>query len=129
MPQKEFRQPLLESIYELGGSAHVRALRPVVKERVKPFLQPGDLELVSTGEERWWNATCWERSALMKEGYLRADSPRGTWTLSNKGLEHVEGSVPAKSSDPFMEHLLAIPDVGENADFDRDPSGPRDIEL
>ena len=129
LPQKEFRQPLLESLYELGGSAHVRELRSVVRERVKPFLLPGDLELVSTGEERWWNATCWERSALMKEGYLRADSPRGTWTLSNKGREHVERSVPANSSDPFVEHLLAIPDVGDDTDFDREPSSFRHVEL
>ena len=129
LPPKAFRQPLLEILYELGGSAHVRELRPVVKERVKPLLLPGDLELVSTGEERWWNATCRERSALMKEGYLRANSPRGTWTLSNKGLDHVEGSVPAKSSDPFMEHLLAVPAVGEDGDFDRDPSGLRHVDI
>ena len=96
---------------------------------MEPFLRPGDRELVSTGEERWWNTTCWERSALMKESYLRADSPRDIWTPSSEGLEHVEGSVPAKSPDPFMEHLLAIPDVGEDADFDRDPSGLRDVDL
>ena len=129
LPQKAFRQPLLEILYELGGSAHTRQLRAVVKERMNPLLLPGDLELVSTGEERWWNATCWERSELVKEGYLRADSPRGTWTLSNKGLEHVESSVPATSSDPFAEHLLAIPDVGEDADFDRDPSGLRHVDI
>ena len=31
--------------------------------------------------------------------------------------------------DSFVEHLLAMPDVGEDADFERDPSLPRDIEL
>ena len=129
LPQKAFRQPLLEILYESGGSAHVRELRPAVKERMEPLLLPGDLELVTTGDERWWNATCWERNALVKEGYLRADSPRGTWTLSNKGREHVERSVPAKSSDPFVEHLLAIPDVGNDTDFDREPSSFRHVEL
>ena len=96
---------------------------------MEPLLRPGDRELASTGEERWWNATCWERSTLMKEGYLRADSPRNIWTPSSKRLEHVEGSVPAHPPDPFMEHLLTIPDVGEDADFDRDPSGLRDVDL
>lgn len=129
LPQKAFRQPLLEILYELGGSAHARQLRALVEERMKLFLLPGDLELVSTGEERWWNATCFERSALVKEGYLRADSPRGTWALSNKGLEHVGRSVPEKSSNPFVEHLLAIPNVGEDGDFDRDPSGLRDVDI
>ena len=129
LPQKAFRQPLLESIYELGGSAHTRELRPVVKERVKPLLLPGDLEFVSTGEERWWNATGWERSALVKEGYLSADSPRGTWALSDKGTEHVVNSRRTRPPGPFVEHLLAIPDAGDDADFDRDPSSFRHVEL
>lgn len=129
LPQKAFRQPLLELLHELGGSAHVQELRPAVKERMEPQLLPGDLELVSTGDERWWNATCWERNVLRNEGYLRTDSPRGTWTLSDKGVAHVEMSLAPKSSDPFVEHLLAIPEVGEDADFGRDPSGPRRIET
>ena len=35
------------------------------------------------------------------------------------------GSQP----DAFVEHLLAMPDIGDDADFDRDPSPPRDVEL
>lgn len=31
--------------------------------------------------------------------------------------------------DAFVEHLLAMPDVGDDADFARDPSPPRDVEL
>ena len=31
--------------------------------------------------------------------------------------------------DAFVEHLLAMPDVGEDADFERDSSLPRDVEL
>ena len=89
---------------------------------------PGDLEHVSTGEERWWNATCWERSNLVKEEYLRDHSPRGTWELSASGMEHVEKSI-SKSADSFIDHLLAMPEVGDDADFDRDRSGSRRIEL
>ena len=32
-------------------------------------------------------------------------------------------------ADAFVEHLFAMPDVGDDADFERDPSPPRDIEL
>lgn len=128
LPQKEFRKPLLEALYDLGGSARVTDLRPAVKNRMMSALLPGDLEHVSTGEERWWNATCWERSNLVKEGYLRDDSPRGTWELSASGMEHVEKSI-SKSADSFIDHLLAMPEVGDDADFDRDRSGSRRIEL
>lgn len=31
--------------------------------------------------------------------------------------------------DAFVEHLLAMPDVGEDADFERDGSLPRDVDL
>ena len=31
--------------------------------------------------------------------------------------------------DALVQHLLAMPDVGEDADFERDSSLPRDIEL
>lgn len=129
LPQKKFRQPLLKVIYQMGGSARIQDLRPVMKERMELALLPGDLEHVSTGDERWWNAICWERSALVKEGYIRGDSPRGIWKLSDKGVEHVKSSLPTMLSEPFVEHLIAIPDVGDDADFERDPSGPRRIEM
>ena len=35
----------------------------------------------------------------------------------------------ASHRDAFVEHLLAMPDVGEDADFERNVSGPRDVEL
>ncbi|MCY3793435.1 MAG: hypothetical protein OXG51_03545 [Gammaproteobacteria bacterium] len=128
LPQKAFRKPLLELLYELGGSAQVADLQPLMKERMASNLLPGDRQPVSTGDERWWNATCWERSNLVKEGYLRDDSPRGTWELSERGTESVAGSS-SKSPNPFVEHLLSIPDVGDDADFDRDRSAPRRVEL
>ena len=129
LPQKMFRQPLLEAVYEMGGSARTVDLRPDMKRRMESALLPGDRKRVSTGDERWWNAICWERNDLVKEGYFRDDSPRGTWELSEKGIEHVEGSLSAKSPETFVDHLLAIPGVGDDADFERDPSGPRRIEM
>lgn len=128
LPQKAFRQPLLELLYELGGSAQVADLQPLMQEKMASALLPGDRQPVSTGDERWWNATCWERSNLVKEGYLRDDSPRGTWELSEQGTDFVAGSR-SRSPNPFVEHLLSIPDVGDDADFERDRSAPRRVEL
>ena len=128
LPQREFRQPLLQLLYELGGSAQASDLQPLMKEKMASTLLPGDLQPVSTGDERWWNATCWERSNLVKEGYLRDDSPRGTWELSERGRETVAASR-SRTQNPFVEHLLSIPAVGDDADFERDRSGPRRVEL
>ena len=41
--------------------------------------------MMDTGERRWENAVAWERSDLKKEGYLRSDSRRGDWELSEQG--------------------------------------------
>jgi hypothetical protein len=49
-----------------------------------PRLSGGDYESVSTGDPRWWNAVCWERSDLVKEGLMRENSPRGIWEISDE---------------------------------------------
>ena len=44
---------------------------------------------------------------------------------SATGSEGAEGS----HADAFVEHLLAMPEGGEDADFERDATLPRDVEL
>jgi hypothetical protein len=34
---------------------------------------------------RWRNAAQWARSMMVKEGLLKADSPRGVWEIADKG--------------------------------------------
>ncbi len=85
LPQKEFRIPLLIALRELGGRAEKHLASQAVLPYVKDRLKPADHVLMSTGEFRWENAIAWERSDLVKEGYLRSDSPRGIWELSERG--------------------------------------------
>lgn len=92
-PQRDFRIPLMKVLLELGGSAQVQSIRtklfPVIKER----LTESDYQPVSTGEERWWNATCWERSELVKEGLFVKGLPRGVWALSEEGREFIVAHI------------------------------------
>ena len=86
-------------------------------ERLKKWAEP----LVDTTE-----------SALVKvldaaEKWLD-DSPRGLWELSEKGIGQAETWL-ATEPKSFVDHLLAMPDAGEDSDFDRPRSGPRRIEL
>jgi hypothetical protein len=85
LPQREFRAPLLIALLDLGGSAEVGRVKNAMLPLIKDQLQPGDFELVSTGEERWWNAACWERNDLRKAGLIKDGSPRGYWELSEAG--------------------------------------------
>ena len=87
---EDLRQTLMETIYEMGGSVRGGALQPVLKERLSGRLSAADLEVLSSGEERWWNATCWERHQLVEQGLLRSDPERGTWELSETGMSLAE---------------------------------------
>jgi len=86
-PQKYFRMPLLKALLELGGAGRAKDIRAILERDITSSLKNGDFELVTTGEPRWWNATCWERSELVKEGLLKADSERGIWELSEEGVQ------------------------------------------
>lgn len=125
---EELCRPLMETIHDMGGSVRAAALRPVLRERLSSLLSAADLEPLSSGEERWWNATRWGRHQLVEEGLLADDSERGMWELSQKGARLVETWFE-KAPASFIDHLLALPDVGDDADFDIPRSGPRPLEL
>lgn len=90
LPQKEFRIPLMKTLLELGGSAEVSEIREAMKRRMAPMLSEADYQPVSSGEERWWNAICWERADLVREGLFLDYSERGVWELSEKGKSLVQ---------------------------------------
>ena len=100
LPQKEFRGPLLEVLIESGGRSLVRNIRARLESKVSSRLSAADYEKVSTGEPRWWNAVCWERSVLVKEGILRDDSPRGEWELSIQGHQLMSDASSSADTSP-----------------------------
>ena len=97
LPQKEFRGPLLSVLREKGGRASVKEIRELLEPRMAPRLSSADYQLVSSGDPRWWNAVCWERNDLVKEGLLRGDSERGVWELSASGRDF-EGQATARAN-------------------------------
>jgi hypothetical protein len=83
--QKEFRLPLLMTLLRFGGKAQTKDVRTFLGPIMAPKLREGDFESVSTGDPRWWNAVCWERNDLIKEGLVRSYSERGVWEISELG--------------------------------------------
>jgi hypothetical protein len=92
-PQRDFRIPLMRVLLDLGGSAEVQVIRKKLLPVMRDRLTADDYQPVATGDERWWNAACWERSNLVKEGLFRDDSPRGVWELSDKGRTFLVAQV------------------------------------
>ena len=92
-PQPAYYQPILESIYELGGSAPVHKVLQVVEKKMKGLLTDVDYQKVPSGAEiRWENTAKWARNDLVKDGRLvpASESPRGFWKLSSIGLQQIE---------------------------------------
>ena len=60
--------------------------------------------------------------------HFRDDLPRGQGKLSENGFRQAEARL-AKEQESFIDHLLAMPDAGEESDFDRPRSAPRRIKT
>jgi len=88
-PQRQFRLPLLRVLRLMGGAGAVADVRGRLEREIGDSLLPVDRERVSTGDPRWWNAVCWERADLVREGLLEKASRRGVWALSVAGRRHL----------------------------------------
>jgi hypothetical protein len=86
LPHSEYRRPILEVLATAGGSLPVRAvldqLRPLLDDRFTPLDRQ---ELPSGNVIRWENRAQWVRFALVREGLLDPNAPRGTWRLTDRG--------------------------------------------
>ena len=90
-PEQAYRRPILEALYELGGSASVADVLKVVEGKMKPLLTEVDYQKVpSGGDIRWRNTACFVRFKLVTDGLLKSGSPRGVWELSDKGGQELE---------------------------------------
>jgi restriction system protein len=86
-PEDAFRQPLLEALVELGGSANIGDILKIVYEKLKDRLNKYDYQRLNSPphEIRWRNTTKWCRNTLVKEGLLSSTSPWGIWEITEAG--------------------------------------------
>lgn len=86
MPRAEYTRPILEALIEMGGSGRMRDVLDRVLVKIKDRLRPKDWVKVPSGSSiRWKNRAQWERNRLKSEGYLKKDSPRGIWEITDEG--------------------------------------------
>jgi hypothetical protein len=90
LPEREYEVPLLQSLAEMGGSAHSGAAIERVGEKVADRLTDIDREVIDSGLVRWKNRVQFVRLGLMKSGDMVAGSQRGVWTISDQGRKRIE---------------------------------------
>lgn len=92
-PESAYRVPILQALVELGGQGTVADVLNKVYEQMEDRLQPVDHEHLERGGPRWRNTAMWERYNMKNMGYLRNDSPRGIWEITEAGRDYLDRLV------------------------------------
>ncbi|MGQ0652373.1 MAG: winged helix-turn-helix domain-containing protein [Betaproteobacteria bacterium] len=83
---------LLASLEELGGLATKEEVISFIRRRNFLDLSARSLEYTKTSREpRWENELSWARKDALEHGYLRRGSSHGSWELSDKGKQRLDG--------------------------------------
>lgn len=92
-PESAYHRPILQALVELGGSSELHAVLDRVYAKMKGQLNSHDLAPLSSDgvTPRWQNTAQWARNALRENGYIRGDTPRGVWEITDKGREWLKG--------------------------------------
>jgi hypothetical protein len=85
--EEAYYLPILKILNALGGSGKMSEVLPKVEQIMKSVLKKVDYEPLASDADmpRWRNAAQWARNAMVNEGLLEADSPRGVWAMSEAG--------------------------------------------
>lgn len=92
-PPSAYRAAILRALYEAGGSAPVSQVLERVYALMESRFNETDRQTLPTGQVRWRNTAQWERHAMVQEGLLKKDSPRGLWELTAKGIAAAESML------------------------------------
>ncbi len=87
LSNSHYRGPIIEALNKLGGAGNVDEVLEIVFSIVSHKLSEIDLSKTLNGSIRWRITAHWERHLMVKDGILKADSPRGIWELTPKYIE------------------------------------------
>lgn len=89
-PRSAYRQPILQTLVEMGGSGHKDDVLTRVEQIMRSRLKPVDYQpLQSDGTLRWSKSAQWTRNQMAREGLLKSDSSWGVWEISEAGRQSI----------------------------------------
>jgi len=87
-PQSDYRQPILQALYEMGGSGRTMVVIERVGQIMQGVLQDVDKEIYpGTNMPRWSKFAQWERNTMREDGLIKPSSRKGTWELTEAGRQ------------------------------------------
>src|SRR4030042_526212 len=88
-PELLYQFLILKILIKQGGSAERGRVLDIIKRDYGNSLSGKDLSEYQSGHgERWKNHISFAREHLKEIGYLRKDSPRGLWEISDEGRKN-----------------------------------------
>jgi hypothetical protein len=99
-PDDAFRMPILEALVELGGPGGINEVLDLVGTKMEGTLNKYDRQSMTSdpGQIRWRNTAQWCRLALVREGLLQPDSPRGLWEITPEGRRALQARSQAETA-------------------------------
>ena len=91
LPRQRYGLPILRVLEELGGRGATNQVLQQVYQLMEAAneLREIDKSLRSDGQFYWDNRTQDMRRELISKGFMKDDSPRGIWEISEAGREHL----------------------------------------
>lgn len=111
VPEKEYVFPILRALVAAGGTSGPAPLRAAVYPSVADRLTPRDCEPEPDKgghRSRWEHRMEHVRFKMCLAGFMRRDSPRGVWEITDEGRAHLAADDPAatwrKVGQAFTQH-------------------------
>lgn len=94
LAETEYEIPMLTVLAENHGRMPTREVIEAVGTILDAKLTPVDREPIRPGgPPRWHNRVQFTRLRLVKSGFMKSDSPRGVWEISESGLSRLEAEA------------------------------------
>lgn len=98
LPEGGYELPILKALAEQGGRSRARAVMRIVGGSMASSFSAADRVRMTNNEERWSNRLRFCRRRMLERGYVRRDSPRGVWEITEAGIERL-GQLEAQAGE------------------------------
>ena len=84
-PVGEFELPILEVLFDLGGSGSTEAVLAGIEAMIGGFFKPGDRQAFADGNPAWRQSADSARQTLVSFGLVRVNAAGDAWELTEEG--------------------------------------------
>jgi hypothetical protein len=109
IPHPQLEIPILRALQQFGGSAKAHEVIEKVGQMLAFRLSDADRQELGDGQTRWRLRCNVARMDLIKRGHLNAGSARGTWEVTDLGLERLRRAGDT-GEDSFLAAQPGAPD-------------------